>query len=63
MVPLLLDGERSELGYCPINTINRVAYEHIHRLRWSKYMRATIELLGLPRTCECAVSSEASNLD
>ena len=35
-----------ELRYCPNNTISRAAYEHVHRSRWSRYMRATIELLG-----------------
>ena len=39
------------------------AFEQVHRSRWSRFMRATIELIGLPRTRESAVASEAFNLD
>ena len=48
VVPSLLDGEWLELRRCPINTINRAANEHVHRSRWSRFMRATIELIGAP---------------
>ena len=44
---------------CPINAINRAAYEHVHRSCWLSYMRASIELFGPPRTCECPVVCEA----
>ena len=54
VVPLLLDGEWLELRHCPINTINRAAYEHGHRSRSSRFMRAT---------GECAFASEAFHLD
>ena len=54
VVPLLIDGEWLELRHCTINTINRAACKHVHRSRWSRFMRATIKLIGLPRTRECA---------
>ena len=59
VVPLLLDGEWLELRRCSINTSNRAAFEHVHRSRWTRFLRAKIGLLGLPRTCECAVACEA----
>ena len=62
VVPLLLDGEWLELRNCPSNTINRTAFEHVHRSRWLRYLRATIELLWLPRTCEGAVACETFKL-
>ena len=37
VVPLLLDGEWLELRFCPIDTNNRAAYEHVHRSRWSRF--------------------------
>ena len=52
VVQFLLDGEWLELRNCSINTINRSAYEHVHRSRWLRFMRATIELIELPRTRE-----------
>ena len=63
LVPLSLDGEWLELRYCVLDTINCAACECLHRSRWLSYMRATIDLLGLPRTCECAVACEAFDLD
>ena len=59
----LLDGEWLELRYCSVNTISRAAYEHVHRARWSRFMRATIELIELLRTRECTTASEAFNVD
>ena len=61
VVPLF-DGEWLELRHCSITT-NRAANQHVHRSRWSRFMRATIELLAVPRTRECAVASEALDLD
>ena len=52
MVLFLLDGESLELRHCPINTINRAAYEHIHRSRWLRFTQAMIELIEVLRTRE-----------
>ena len=35
VVQFLLDGEWVELRYCPVNAINRTAYEYARRARWA----------------------------
>ena len=41
---------------------NCAACEHVHLSRWLEYMRAAIELLTPPRTCERAAACEAFHL-
>ena len=35
VVQFLLDGEWVELRHCPVNAINRTAYEYARRARWA----------------------------
>ena len=42
VVSLFVDGEWLELRHCPTDTINRAAYEHVHRSRLSRFMLAVL---------------------
>ena len=46
-----------ELRHCPVNTVNRAAYEYAHQTRWPRFTRSTREHLGLSRTHWSATDS------